>query len=58
MRYDFKCNNDKCEESNKVKTITCRMSEVSDPKPCECCKEPMVRVYNAPSISTGDGVKH
>lgn len=57
MFYDFKCNNVKCEEHDKVKTVSCRMAEVSDPKPCEKCKEPMSRVYNAPGISTGDGFK-
>jgi len=53
MRYDFKCNNDKCKVDTKE--VICSYSEI-DVQVCEC-GEKMQRLYSAPMIKTNDGVK-
>ena len=52
MIYNYKC--PKC---NKVTKIEKPMSESGKLEKCSVCNGVMNRVYDAPSISTGDGMK-
>lgn len=58
--YEFKCNNDKCTNKDKLITKSIPISEYSsDNLPeCEVCKKNMQRVYSAVGHQTfGDGYK-
>lgn len=56
MTYTFRCNNIECKQNDKEFEIVCPVSE-RDKHKCLNCGSPLVRVYNAPMIKTGDGVK-
>lgn len=46
--YDYKCENEECEEFDVKKTCQMAMSEYSEEKlpKCECCGEPTKRMFN------------
>lgn len=56
MTYTFKCNNKVCKKEDKILEINCPVSE-RNYHVCLECGVPLSRVYNAPMIKTGDGVK-
>lgn len=47
----------KCEKCDSVVEVNKPMSESSTEENCKVCDDVMVRVYTAPSIKTGDGLK-
>lgn len=57
MRYDYKCNNIKCKEHNKVIEKECKHTENKLQK-CDGCELYLTRVYSrdsVPMIKTNDG---
>ena len=58
MIYDFKCNNIKCSERNKLVTINKPMAQASDTENCTVCGEPLQRIFSLSGHGTfSDGYK-
>lgn len=58
--YEYKCNNEKCEDFGKVKQISMSINDYSEDKlpNCNKCNEKTFRNYNAIGHQTfGDGYK-
>ena len=47
----------KCKDCDSTVEVTKPMSESSTEEKCKVCGKVTIRVYTAPSIKTGDGLK-
>lgn len=58
--YNYKCGNEKCEDHEKVKSVSMPMMEYSEDKlpKCEKCGEKPIRIFGIAGHQTfGDGYK-
>jgi len=57
MVYLYKCGNKECKAYGNAIEVNKPMREVSNGETCKVCSSTLIRVYTAPSVSTGDGFK-
>ena len=55
--YKYKCTNNSCTITGKVKEINKPMTESSKIEICPICNAVLQKVFSVGAIKTGDGVK-